>query len=190
MSLKKSPCLHAKRFTVFVKEQCVCEEIWYSARRASIDTTQRVSGWKKQTWLTTTISVHLGKDHVAARRNVYLLTSMQTTSVTLTNKKRTGNSRQLNVNCVCVCKWWNIYKTLLMSCYICNVEIPHGTSKDQRFSTSALFTHLRSRHGVQLTQAERERSDHASTTQTAAATTSWPQNTWQRWLLLTCSLTQ
>lgn len=56
-------------------------------------------------------------------------------------------------------------------CKLCHVEISRGTMKDRRFTTSALNTHLRSRHGAELARAERERNESSTvTTQPTQAT--------------------
>ena len=49
-------------------------------------------------------------------------------------------------------------------CKLCHVEISRGTVKDRRFTTSALNTHLRSRHGAELSRAERERNESSTVT--------------------------
>ena len=56
-------------------------------------------------------------------------------------------------------------------CTLCNTEISRGSAKDRRFSTSALYTHLRAKHSSELTSAENNRK-HTSTSLPATPATS------------------
>jgi len=56
-------------------------------------------------------------------------------------------------------------------CKLCNTEISRGSAKDRRFSTSALITHLRSKHSSELTSAENDRKQHSSSSLPAAPAT-------------------
>jgi len=48
-------------------------------------------------------------------------------------------------------------------CKLCQSDISRGSQKERRFTTSALYTHLRTRHGPELTRAERERQEAEAT---------------------------
>ena len=57
-------------------------------------------------------------------------------------------------------------------CKLCNTEISRGKAKDRRFSTSALYTHMRAKHNSELTRAENERKDTLTSLPAASATAS------------------
>ena len=61
-------------------------------------------------------------------------------------------------------------------CKVCNVEISRGSVQNRRFTTSALFNHLRTRHSAELSRAENERKQSSASTQPTPCPTTVPAN--------------